>query len=661
MSIMTIKELLTGKASGYVIPFYQRNFAWTYGEIEQLVVDILDSIDDKKPEYYIGTLVLCPGGENEYDIIDGQQRFTAVLLLCLAIQNSYSGLKAKPITDLNLSFKARRVSNETLKKLLLNTADSISDKDIQNNEILVGYKNVKDILKELIGDKKIAEFYDTLLNKVKLFIDRMPEKTDKNLYFERFNSRGEQLESHEIIKAELMGKLTKDGCDIKTIQKFAKVWDACSELETPCIKFFEKKTKGADADNERELIFKCEWAEYEQGKNSWRYGFNLGNIYRHIHVNKENRQSLLEALEGKKDTANEESSSGAEDEIDSVDKYRCIINFNTFLYYVLYITDNTQDIQLDDKKLQSAFNARSRDKDWILAFGINLLKARFIFDNLIIRNALETTSRQREGEWFLQKAYREDKNDKRRGHLYVQTRFDKNSFAFRNNEIVMLQSMFAVTFTAYKDTKWLFTALKFLFTNASKLNDPDFGQKFYVFLEDLSKEFAHERICDSSRKIDNEKMRYDKGIPVYAFNFMDYVLWKNQTALTKTFPHVRFGEFRFTYRRSIEHWYPQTPNEEEGKSKMSWDLLHSFGNLCIIVASQYSEFGRLHPDAKLGNWRHIFNTQSLKLQMMAHNTNEWKGWDESHRDTIAKMEADLVSRLNAYLSDPVANDPEKRV
>ena len=196
MSIMTIKELLTGKASGYVIPFYQRNFAWTYGEIEQLVVDILDSIDDKKPEYYIGTLVLCPGGENEYDIIDGQQRFTAVLLLCLAIQNSYSGLKAKPITDLNLSFKARRVSNETLKKLLLNTADSISDKDIQNNEILVGYKNVKDILKELIGDKKIAEFYDTLLNKVKLFIDRMPEKTDKNLYFERFNSRGEQLESH---------------------------------------------------------------------------------------------------------------------------------------------------------------------------------------------------------------------------------------------------------------------------------------------------------------------------------------------------------------------------------------------------------------------------------------------------------------------------------
>jgi len=649
MSIITIKELLTDKERGYVIPFYQRNFAWTYGEIEQLVIDILDSIDDKKLEYYIGTLVLCPGGKKEYDIIDGQQRFTAVLLLCLAIQNRYSGLKEKPVADLNLSFKARKISNETLKKLLLNTTESISDKDIQNNEILVGYKNANDILKELISDEKIAEFYDTLLDKVKLFIDIMPEKTDKNLYFERFNSRGEQLESHEIIKAELMQKLTKDGCDMKTIQKFAKIWDACSEFETPCIKFFEKKTKSADANSERELIFKCEWTEYEPGKNSWRYGFNLRNIYRHILVNYENRQSLLKALEGKRDTENEKSSSGAEDDIDGVDKYRCIINFNTFLYYVLYITDNTEDIQLDDKKLQAVFDARSRDKDWILAFGTNLLKAKFIFDNLIIRNALETAGRQREGEWFLQKAYREDKNDKRRGHLYVQTRFDKNSFAQKNNEITMLQSMFAVTFTAYKDTKWLFNALRFLFANASKLNEPNFGQIFFNFLEDLSKEFACERICDDSRKIDNEKMRYNNHVPVYAFNLMDYVLWKNQAVLTKTFPHVRFNEFKFTYRRSIEHWYPQNPNEKEGNRKMSKDLLDSFGNLCIIVASQNSEFGRLYPKAKLENWRSIFNTQSLKLQIMAHNTTAWNGWDESHRDTITKMEADLIGWLNAYL------------
>lgn len=284
-----------------------------------------------------------------------------------------------------------------------------------------------------------------------------------------------------------------------------------------------------------------------------------------------------------------------------------------------------------------------------MTFGNNLLKAKFIFDNFIIRNALESTNRQKEGEWFLQKAYREDKNEKRRGHLYVQTRFDKNSFAMKNDEIIILQSMFAVTFTAYKDTKWLFKTLKYLFINSSNLNDPNFGQKHFIFLEDLSKELAYERICNDSHQIDKIKLRYDEHIPVYAFNLMDYVIWKNQTELIKLFKNVRFNDFKFTYRRSIEHWYPQNPNEKEGKSKMSENLLHSFGNLCIIVASQNSEFGRLYPKAKLENWRNIFNSQSLKLQIMAYLTNEWNGWDESFSEKIIKVESDLINLLNNYL------------
>src|SRR5699024_5399992 len=129
------------------------------------------------------------------------------------------------------------------------------------------------------------------------------------------------------------------------------------------------------------------------------------------------------------------------------------------------------EIQLDDKKLQRSFSSNTRNKEWILQFSTNLLKLKFIFDNLIIRSSLETTNRRTEGNWFLQKAYRVDKNEKRREHLYVQTRFDKNSFEQYNEEILMIQSMFAVTFTAYKDTRWLYATLKYLFENASKLND----------------------------------------------------------------------------------------------------------------------------------------------------------------------------------------------
>ena len=45
-------------AGNYQIPPYQRNFAWTYKEIEQLIQDIEDSCKDAKDRYYIGTLVV---------------------------------------------------------------------------------------------------------------------------------------------------------------------------------------------------------------------------------------------------------------------------------------------------------------------------------------------------------------------------------------------------------------------------------------------------------------------------------------------------------------------------------------------------------------------------------------------------------------------------
>lgn len=643
---LTIFELLN--YNSYSIPLYQRNFAWTDVEITQLIIDVLDSIKENRPEYFIGTLVVSKN-ENVYSIIDGQQRFTAILLIALAIQNEYSP-STKHVKEINLCFSARKRSNETLSSLFLNNNNTEKATD---DELRRGYGETVSAIKEHIGssdylDISIDDFCGYLFDKVKVFISEMPEDLDVNLYFERFNSRGEQLEYHEIIKAELMQRLVADGISLTKIQKFAKVWDACSEFDTPCIKFFKKKTKGSDADDEREEVFKCEWSEYEPGKNSWRYGYELKNIYSKIVVNKENKKSLISAIEGTVKSITDAEVDVVENE--ESNKYRCIVNFNTFLFYVLYLTDNVDadSIQLDDKKLKSAFKVSSRDSQWILSFGENLLKAKFIFDNLIIRNSLETTNRRKEGEWFLQKAYREDKNEKARGHLYVQTRFDKNSFLKSNNEILMLQAMFAVTFTAYKDTKWLYTTLKYLFENSKKLNEADFGDKFYDFLESLSKTFAIERICNCS-ELDEKKLRYDYSVPVYAFNLTDFVLWKNREKLRLVYTEIKFDDFRFTYRRSIEHWYPQNPNESEGKSKLPDDLLHCFGNLCLIVASQNSAFGNLYPLAKLENWRDIFRTQSLKLQMMAAKSKDWGRWDETKRTEILAMENDILQLLKEYI------------
>ncbi|MDR2832518.1 MAG: DUF262 domain-containing protein, partial [Streptococcaceae bacterium] len=578
---IAIKNLLAG-TNIYSIPRYQRNFAWTFDEIGQLVIDVLDSIKSNRDYYYIGTLVVSDK-DDEYSIIDGQQRFTALLLICLAIQNHYAdSISFNYVNGINLKFAARKHSDNNLFKIF---NGEVPDED---EEIASGYNNTISAIKEyVINDEEyvsisIGEFYDYLLNKVMLFISTMPEDLDLNLYFERFNSRGEQLEFHEIIKAELMQKLVTENVTLKEINKFAKIWDACSEFNTPVISFFKKKAKHSDNDNERELIFDNKWEEYSPGNSSWRYRFEFNDLYEKIEVATENRMTLIEAIDS--DDMNvlevdvEESI-----QVDEIVRYRTIINFNTFLYYVLYITDKTKtnEIQLDDKKLQRSFASSTRDKDWIFRFGMNLLKMKFIFDNLIIRNSLETTDRRTEGDWFLQKAYRIDKNEKRRGHLYVQTRFDKNSFEQCNEEILMIQSMFAVTFTAYKDTRWLYSTLKFLYNNSSKLNDADAGVYFLSFLEKLSIEYANERFAVGNI-IDKNKMRYDQSVPVYAFNFVDYVLWRNRAKLKNDFKDVAFNKFIFRYRRSIEHWYPQNRDAEErtdASRKMDDQLLHSFGNL----------------------------------------------------------------------------------
>ncbi len=56
----------------YVIPIYQRNYAWERDEICALIKDIHDSMEMGKPVYYIGTLVTYKRDEDKYEVIDGQ-------------------------------------------------------------------------------------------------------------------------------------------------------------------------------------------------------------------------------------------------------------------------------------------------------------------------------------------------------------------------------------------------------------------------------------------------------------------------------------------------------------------------------------------------------------------------------------------------------------
>ena len=583
----------------YAIPLYQRNFAWTYDEIEQLLNDVADAFQENRDNYYIGTLVV--NKENDiFKIIDGQQRTTALNLIALALKNEFGFDRLKSV---NLTFPARKKSNENIQKLFIK--QKISEDD--ENELTRGYGHAKDALKKVLEERQLnpQSFVEYLFENVIIFRSILPKDLDLNLYFERFNSRGEQLEAHEILKAQMMAKF---GEDQEMAQKFARIWDACADFDKPVSSQFKMRRKRADDFQERERIFGWHFTNY-----------SFHNIYDDIDFYQNERRKLSDIL-GKK--INEKK---IEVEKDFGD-YTQVVDFPTFLLHVLAIWEgkDTNEVQLDDKKLLALFDIKNKNKTWIIEFSEFLLKIKHIFDNYIVRNSNMDSSSRNKDEWFLQKGtyYEYQPNGKAKEHYIVEERFTKNTFSDSeiNKNIILLQSMFAVTFTANRDSRWLYEILQFLFRHIEELNDQEFGAHFKEFLEKMAVTYAEERLFTEDRRI----KKYG-AIPVYAFNFVDYVLWKNREELKKAYD-VKFEDFKFAYRRSIEHWFPQHPNSDERVEKIDDKFLHSFGNLCIITDSQNSKFGNLVPSAKYKQWEGIFNRQSLKLQMMADVTVKNDKW-----------------------------------
>lgn len=68
-----------------VIPVYQRNYDWGLKQCQQLLDDLVDVIQHKRPKHFFGAVVGQAEGTWKWVVIDGQQRLTTVSLLMLAL------------------------------------------------------------------------------------------------------------------------------------------------------------------------------------------------------------------------------------------------------------------------------------------------------------------------------------------------------------------------------------------------------------------------------------------------------------------------------------------------------------------------------------------------------------------------------------------------
>lgn len=231
--LLTPKGLLNG-TEHYLIPMYQRNYAWGNSEIEQLIVDIMDAQIDAKnskeyKNYYLGTLVVferpqLSSKRKVFEVIDGQQRFTTLSLLIIYLKNYFTTIDSDYdmswYKEQNIEFESRPKSTQTLELLLnenLETYEHLHEAKL-NPAIINGYKSISEVMESKFitpnnenqqSTTTLEEFCDYLFQYVQIARVPVPDETDLNHYFEVMNNRGEQLEKHEIIKARLLSVIEK--------------------------------------------------------------------------------------------------------------------------------------------------------------------------------------------------------------------------------------------------------------------------------------------------------------------------------------------------------------------------------------------------------------------------------------------------------------------
>lgn len=225
------------KTTPFVIPEYQREYAWEDDQVNQLFDDILDftqtkliNNDKTQEKYFLGCVVAYSNEQNEMEIIDGQQRLTTLFLLLRAI---YAKLEQMSMCDEVRNFtsllspllweKDEYTGNINREKIMITSRVITEEKNEVFHNILVtgevdaiaedkysaNYRLLQERINQLAQEEPFSfyKYINALIRRVILMPIISGDQDTAMTIFLTLNNRGLQLTDSDIFKAKIYSLL----------------------------------------------------------------------------------------------------------------------------------------------------------------------------------------------------------------------------------------------------------------------------------------------------------------------------------------------------------------------------------------------------------------------------------------------------------------------
>lgn len=229
----SVKQLLeTGKNKKFVIPEYQRPYAWSDEPIQVLFDDLSEythnTNDDDESTYFLGTIVSYENENHEQEIIDGQQRITTLFLLLRAIYTKLekSGSEAdflksqivptiwkqNPTTgevDFDKILITSRVMGDEGNQEFANILITGQSDEKSNSNYAKNYRLLQQLVDEYAAEQPLAfySFISNILNRAILLPITADTQDTALTIFSTLNDRGLALSDADIFKAKIYNHL----------------------------------------------------------------------------------------------------------------------------------------------------------------------------------------------------------------------------------------------------------------------------------------------------------------------------------------------------------------------------------------------------------------------------------------------------------------------